>query len=213
MDTRTGEIGLGSATCLTRLDLRELTPVLIAGQGAVTAQSAGDSAGRTRNLMRSRLIEGVPVSAILDELAVFDVAHETRQYGMVDVNGDVVTFTGAQAGPWRGGITGQVGDLVYAVQGNVLSGANVVQDAADAVINTPGDMADKLLAAMQAARDGGGDGRCSCDTREPESCGSPPPRPVQKLAHRVHAHRTPRQPGSIARLLLRADPSGLLRSH
>lgn len=182
VDTRTGEIGLGSATCLTQLDLRELTPVVIAGVGAVTAQSAGDSPGRTRNVMRSRLLEGVPVSAILDELAVVDSAHETRQYGMVDVSGDVVTFTGTQAGSWRGGITGRIGDLVYAVQGNVLSGENVVQDAADAVVNTPGDLADKLLAAMQAARDGGGDGRCSCNSAQPESCGSPPPTPF-KSAH------------------------------
>lgn len=182
VDTRTGEIGLGSATCLVQLDLRETTPVLIAGVGAVTAQSAGDIAGRTRNIIRSRFLEGVPVSAILDELTLVDASHQSRQYGMVDVTGDVVTFTGDQAGAWRGGMTGQIGDLVYAVQGNVLSGGNVVQDAVDAVINTPGDMADKLLAAMQAARDGGGDGRCSCNSVLPESCGSPPPVPF-KSAH------------------------------
>ncbi|MEM9373517.1 MAG: DUF1028 domain-containing protein [Planctomycetota bacterium] len=179
VDTRTGEIGLGSATCLTRLDLRELTPVLVAGSGAVTAQSAGDSDGFTRSYMRDRLLEGVPVADILDGLSQIDGAHQTRQYGMVDVSGGAVTFSGAQAGAWRGGLTGRAGDLVYAVQGNVLSGENVVADAAGAVVNTPGDIADKLLAAMVAAREAGGDGRCSCDPRNPEDCGSPPPAPFK----------------------------------
>ncbi len=179
VDTRTGEIGLGSATCLTRLDLRELTPVLVAGSGAVTAQSAGDSDGFTRSYIRDRLLEGVPVADILVGLGQIDVNHQTRQYGMIDVSGGAVTFTGTQAGPWRGGLTGQTGDLVYAVQGNVLSGENVVADAASAIVNTEGDLADRLLASMVAAREAGGDGRCSCDGRNPEQCGSPPPAPFK----------------------------------
>jgi uncharacterized Ntn-hydrolase superfamily protein len=182
VDTRTGEIALGSATCLIRLDLRELTPVLVAGSGAVTAQSAGDTDGFTRSYIRDRLLEGVPVADILDGLSQIDTAHQSRQYGMIDVSGGAITFTGSQAGEWRGGLTGQIGDLVYAVQGNVLSGENVVADAASAVVNTPGDLADKLLGAMVAARRAGGDGRCSCDPRNPEDCGSPPPEPF-KSAH------------------------------
>lgn len=182
VDTRTGEIGLGSATCLIRLDLRELTPVLVAGSGAVTAQSAGDSDGFTRSYIRDRLLEGVPVADILDGLSQIDTGHQSRQYGMIDVSGGAVTFSGSQAGAWRGGLTGQIGDLVYAVQGNVLSGENVVADAASAVVNTDGDLADKLLASMVAAREAGGDGRCSCDPRNPEDCGSPPPAPF-KSAH------------------------------
>ncbi|RMH27931.1 MAG: DUF1028 domain-containing protein [Planctomycetota bacterium] len=182
VDTRTGEIALGSATCLTRLDLRELTPVLITGVGAVTAQSSGDSTGRNRSFIRDRLLEGVPPEQLLELLADFDGNHQSRQYGIIDTRGGVATFTGSLAGPWAGGLTGQTGDLVYCVQGNVLSGGNVVQDAADAIVNTPGDLAEKLLAAMVAAREAGGDGRCSCDVRNPESCGSPPPAPF-KSAH------------------------------
>lgn len=174
VDTRTGEIALGSATCLTRLDLRELTPVLIAGRGAVTAQSAGDSTGRNRALIRDRLIQGVPVADILAELSGFDASHQSRQYGMIDAEGGVVTFTGSQASAWAGGVTGSHGDLVWAVQGNILTGPNVVGGPVQAIIDTPGDLAAKLMAAMVAARVEGGDGRCSCLSGGPTDCGSPP---------------------------------------
>lgn len=182
VDTRTGEIGVASATCLTGLDLRELTPVLIAGVGAVTAQSAGDTNARNRTLIRNRLLEGVPLAGILDELGVTDAAHQSRQYGMVDASGDALTFTGTGDGPWAGGVTGRAGDLVYAVQGNVLSGPNVVEDAAQAIVTTPGDLPERLMAAMLAARHAGGDGRCSCNPGNPQACGSPPPTPF-KSAH------------------------------
>ncbi|WP_277214025.1 hypothetical protein, partial [Isoptericola croceus] len=42
-----------------------------------------------------------------------------------------------------------------------------------AVINTSGDMAEKLMAGMEAARATGGDGRCSCNPNAPTSCGCP----------------------------------------
>lgn len=175
VDTRTGEIGLASATCLTRLDLRALTPVLISGVGGVTAQSAGDSTGLNRSLMRDRLIRGVALADILAELQATDTGHQTRQYGMIDVTGDTLTFTGTQASDWAGGQTGRSGDIAWAVQGNILTGPNVVQDAVDAIVGTDGDLAAKLMASMVAAREAGGDGRCSCSQQSPTGCGSPPP--------------------------------------
>lgn len=175
VDTRTGEIGVASATCLTGLDLRELTPVLVAELGGVTAQSAGDSRGVNRTFARDRMIEGYTPDEIVQLLAGFDAGHQSRQYGMVDAHGGAATFTGANAGGWAGGVTGTVGDLVYAVQGNVLTGDPVVGLAEHAIITTEGDLPAKLMAAMEAARSMGGDGRCSCAPAQPESCGSPPP--------------------------------------
>jgi uncharacterized Ntn-hydrolase superfamily protein len=175
VDTRTGEIGLGSATCLVGLDLREVTPVLVAGLGGLTAQSAGDSRGVNRTFVRDRMIEGVDPEEIINLLAVFDPGHESRQYGMVDVHGGAATFSGSLDGQWAGGVVGQVGDLVYAIQGNVLTGNPVVAMAEQAVIGTPGDLSAKLMAGMEAARSMGGDGRCSCRPSQPEDCGSPPP--------------------------------------
>ncbi len=172
----TGEIGVASATCLTDLDLREITPMLVAGMGGLTAQSAGDMRGVNRTFVRDRMIEGIAPADILPLLQVFDPGHQSRQYGMLDALGRTATFSGASNGQWAGGVTGQTGDLYYAVQGNVLTGAPVVAMAEQAIIATPGDLPAKLMAAMEAAQSMGGDGRCSCLPTQPEACGSPPPK-------------------------------------
>jgi hypothetical protein len=190
VDTRTGEIAVGSATCLTNFDLRANTPVLIPGIGGATAQSFVDSTGQNRVFIRDRLSEGVNPTDILTQLATFDSGHQTRQYGIVDTLGRTATFSGTGDGQWAGGRTGtfmnvyagQVGPVAYAIQGNVLTGQPVVDQAVLAAVSAPGDLPAKLMAAMQAARLMGGDGRCSCSPSAPTSCGSPPPS-FTKSAH------------------------------
>ncbi len=186
-DTRTGEIAVGSATCLTNIDLRENTPVLITGRGALTAQSAVDTEGFNRGLARDLILDGLTPDDILLELENFDPNHQTRQYGFVDARGLAATFSGLQASEWKGGVTGRIergrpgpeDDIVYAVQGNILTGAPVVLMAEQAIIHAlpastdQGDLALALMLSMEAAYDFGGDGRCSCD-QGATACGSPP---------------------------------------
>lgn len=182
IDTRTGEIALGSATCLTGFDLQANTPVIVRGVGGATAQSFVDSTSQNRTLIRDQLALGTDPADILQLLSTFDNGHQTRQYGIADALGRAATFTGSSAFQWAGGKTGKVGDLVYAVQGNILTGAPVVDAAVEAILNTPGDLAEKLMASMEAARSFGGDGRCSCSPQNPTSCGAPPPS-FAKSAH------------------------------
>lgn len=182
IDTRTGEIALGSATCLTGFDLQANTPVMLLGVGGATAQSSVDSNGWNRTYIRDRFLDGWSPEQILAGLSTFDGGHQTRQYGFADVLGRTATFSGTGAGAWAGGRTGRVGDLVYAVQGNVLTGEPVVSLAVDAIVNTPGDLAEKMMAGMEAARLMGGDGRCSCRPNDADGCGSPPPS-FEKSAH------------------------------
>lgn len=196
-DTRTGEIVIGSATCLESFDLRRETPVLITGVGAVTAQSAVDGSGLNRMLIRDRLLQGVPLESILEELSNFDAGHLNRQYGFISTTGDslgeTLTYSGIQNADFAGGITGRIergqpgpaDDIIYTVQGNILSGENVVQGAVDAIVQSAVDDSDlpgMLMSGMQAARMEGGDGRCSCSSGNPTGCGSPPPEPF-KSAH------------------------------
>lgn len=173
VNTRTGEIAVGSATCLTGFDLEANTPVLVPMVGAATAQSFVDSNGLNRTFIRDSLLRGDTLNATLAALAVRDSGHQTRQYGMIKVNGEALTFSGTSAGPWAGGATGRVGDLAYAVQGNVLTGPPVVSRAVDALLTTQGDLAARMMAGMEAARAMGGDGRCSCGPQA-DACGSPP---------------------------------------
>lgn len=189
-DTRTGEIVIGSATCVESINLQQSTPVLISGVGAVTAQSAVDITGMNRQVIRDRLLQGVPLDAILEELAMSDGGHDNRQYGFITAQGHTLTYSGIQNAAWAGGQTGRIergspgyaDDIVFSVQGNILSGSNVVQAAVDAIHISDGDLPAMMMEAMQAAKSAGGDGRCSCSNADPTGCGSPPPEPF-KSAH------------------------------
>jgi hypothetical protein len=181
IDLSTGEIAVGIATCLTGFDLRPNTIVVVPGFGVAAAQSyVGPLV--LRELIRAELLNGTPVNQILAMLAAADSGHQTRQYGIASVYAGTTTFTGTGAGAWAGGLTGQVGNFAYTVQGNVLTGAPVIQAAELAIQTTTGTIGDKLMAAMQAASSMGGDGRCSCNPNAPTSCGAPPPS-FTKAAH------------------------------
>jgi hypothetical protein len=182
VDTESKEIGVASATCLTGFDLERNLPVVLVETGAACAQSAIDGGAVNRMLIHEELLKGTDPEEILELLADSDNNHQSRQYGIADHIGRAVTFTGTQAGRWRGGVTGQYGNVVYAIQGNVLTGEPVILEAEAAILNTPGDMVAKLMAGMEAARLMGGDGRCSCSPNDPDGCGSPPPS-FTKTAH------------------------------
>ncbi|MFG0329411.1 MAG: DUF1028 domain-containing protein [Phycisphaerales bacterium] len=182
IDTETKEIAIGSATCLTFFDLKEGTPVLVVEKGGATAQALVDGGARNRSVIWSNLQFGVDPIEILDVLKLIDGAHQSRQYGIVDTQGRALTFSGFNTLDWAGGVTGSTGTLVYAVQGNILTGEPVVLEAEAAILNTPGDIPEKLMAAMEAAREMGGDGRCSCSPQDPTGCGSPPDQ-FTKSAH------------------------------
>lgn len=175
IDRRTGEIAVASATCLTNFDLAVWVPVIVVGKGAGCAQSYVDPSGATRVYIRDQLALGTPPSQILTGLAALDPGHQSRQYGLADVLGRAIGFTGSGAGAYASDRVGQVGDIVYAIQGNVLTGGPVLAAAEIAIYTTPGDLGTKLMAAMEAARSYGGDGRCSCSESTPTACGSPPP--------------------------------------
>ena len=55
-------------------------------------------------------------------------------------------------------------DIYYSVQGNILASDAVVRNAARALEQADGDVLDKVMAAMEAADDAGGDRRGTCET-------------------------------------------------
>jgi uncharacterized Ntn-hydrolase superfamily protein len=176
VNTRTREVGVSTATCLEDFNLRSGVPVIFVGEGAAAAQSFLDSTGTNRRLIyfSFRDTEETPAE-ILAQLAVTDAGHQTRQYGIVNFTGGPVTFTGNRAGDAATGVTGQIGDVIYAIQGNILTGDEVVLAAEAAFRAKKGDLGQKIMAGMEAARALGGDGRCSCTTGPATSCGVPPP--------------------------------------
>lgn len=172
-DSETKEVAVGTVTCLNNFDLLALVPVIVVGRGGAAVQAAGDFDGTRRPIIFEHLMLGTDPEEILALLAEIS-GHQSRQYGISDTQGRMITFTGSSTFQWAGGVVGMQGTMVYAIQGNILAGACVVPAIEEAVLNTKGDVAAKLMAGMQAAQFAGGDGRCSCSPNNPTSCGCPP---------------------------------------
>ncbi len=180
VDRRTGEVAVGGATCLANTDLLELIPAVAVGVGAGCIQSRGDAPALVT--LYDGLVRGDVPPVVMEDVKSLWPNPGAYQVGIVAFRGRPKTFTGGQAGRAAGGVFGQVGDFAYAIQGNVLTGPSVWLGAEAALLTTPGDLATKMMAAMEAARAAGGDGRCSCDLGRPTSCGDPPTS-FEKSAH------------------------------
>ncbi|MDA1266452.1 MAG: DUF1028 domain-containing protein [Planctomycetota bacterium] len=180
---KTGEVCCASATCIGgQFPLKRWLPVIVVGKGAAAAQSAVDTTGINRKRIWDGFHADQEPERILELLSIVDGGHQSRQYGIVSFDGAPVTFTGWGAGAGKHGVIGETDELIYAIQGNVITGDPVVDLAEQALLNTPGDLATKVMAGMEAARSMGGDGRCSCSQSDPDGCGSPPPN-FTKSAH------------------------------
>ena len=172
-DCQSREVAVGTVTCLNNLDLLAIVPVVVVGKGAAAVQAAGDFDGIRRPVIFDGFINGDSPEEIFALLEQFS-GHQRRQYGIADTQCRMLTFTGNNASQWKGGVVGRQGSMVYAIQGNILAGGCVVPAIELAVLNTDGDVAEKLMAGMEAARENGGDGRCSCSPNNPTGCGCPP---------------------------------------
>lgn len=173
-DRATGEVCVATATCLANFDLQRYVPMIVVGEGGAAAQSSIDIQAVNRRRIRDGLRRGIPPHAILNYLVNVIGNQTNRQYGIVSLSAGPVTYSGPACGVWFGGLTGTAGTVSYAIQGNVLTGLPVITAAETALLNTQGDLATRVMAAMEAARSMGGDGRCSCSQSAPDSCGAPP---------------------------------------
>ncbi len=180
-NTRTKEVTIASATCLSSFNLRNALPVMKVGIGGGCSQSQVDSGFVFRPAMWNGLGAGLSPQEILDQLVLLPSV-ESRQFGIVNMDDLPVTYTGAFVGAARPGLVGVSGEIRYAIQGNLLAGDEPVQMAELALLNTPGDMTQRVMAAMEAARFWGGDGRCSCPGGVAPCPPLPPPTPF-KSAH------------------------------
>ncbi|NQU47839.1 MAG: DUF1028 domain-containing protein [Planctomycetes bacterium] len=173
VNTRTGEICVASATCVPGSDLMLWTPMMLPDIGVAVCQAA--SPQEMKVVMQEYMLLGHSPKRLKNRVDNKFGNVGARQYAIIDMEGRYLVHTGDTNGSWAGHLTGQLGDMVYTIQGNVLAGEAVITEAELALLNTPGDMSQKVMAAMEAAMSMGGDGRCSCDTRFPDSCGTPPP--------------------------------------
>lgn len=126
-----------------------------AGVGAIATQSFIDpSYGKFGlDLMRG----GKSAEAALKGLIAADAHPEVRQVAFVDAKGNVAAHTGAKAIEAAGHTTGRG----FSVQANLMLRPTVPAAMAHAYLNSRGDLAERLLAALEAAQAEGGDIRGS----------------------------------------------------
>lgn len=153
LDPMTGELG---ATVTTRNTcVGNGVPWVRVGVGAVATQAATrtDYGPEILDLIAS----GLSAPAALEQAMADDDRAASRQLGVIDHNGSVGQHTGDH-GPWAGERSGRN----YAVQGNVLVGPEVLDAVARVFEATEGSerqLADRMIAAMEAGHAAGGDRR------------------------------------------------------
>ncbi len=121
------------------------------GVGAVATQSFAEPSYGPKGLALMK--DGVAPADAIAQLTAADPGQATRQLGFVDAQGRVASHTGAKCIQFA---SSHVGDG-FAVQANIMSNDKVVPAMATAYETTKGDLADRMLAALDAAQAVGGD--------------------------------------------------------
>ena len=150
-DPATGDLGVAVASKF--LAVGSVVPWAQAGIGAIATQAWANVSYGPDGL--AALARGDDAAAVVAALTDADEAASERQLGIVDAVGRSATHTGAACLTWAGGRTAR--DV--AVQGNILVGPAVVDDALAAFQAAQGPLPDRLLAALAAGDQAGGDAR------------------------------------------------------
>src|SRR6201988_70655 len=148
-DPATGELGVA-----VQSHWFSVGPIVLwaeAGVGAVATQSFVDPSYGKNGLELMRAGKSAPDT--LKELLEKDEGREVRQVAMIDAQGRVDAWTGKNDIQAAGHIVGKN----FSVQANLLLNDKVWPAMARAFENTKGDLADRMLAALDAAQAAGGD--------------------------------------------------------
>lgn len=151
-DQATGEFGVAVQSKF--LAVGAVVPWARAGVGAVATQAYANPAYGPEGL--ALLGSGKTAEEAVGALTRADGDREHRQLGIVDARGRSATRTGEKCFDWAGGIAG----THYAAQGNILVGREPVGAMAETFEQT-GELrlANRLLDALAAAQEMGGDSR------------------------------------------------------
>ena len=135
------------------LAVGSIVPFAKAEVGAIATQSWANTTFGPNGL--KMLSEAKSAQETLDTLLENDDDREHRQVAIVDRQGRIAHFTGDKCLKWAGAQTGDH----YCCLGNILVGKEVVSDMAETFEKTDGSLADRMLAAMVAGQNAGGDRR------------------------------------------------------
>jgi len=164
VDSVNGEIGSAGASCVGytagyphgALILSDVIP----GIGAIHTQASYLKANQ--DYAHELMIAGLSPQQIIDSLVAHDAQGNPtlRQYGIVDYNNGhprSASYTGSHCTNYKN----DTNNIYYSIQGNILLGQKVLDSMQNRFLNTPGTLADRLMASLQGAKMIGADTRCT----------------------------------------------------
>jgi uncharacterized Ntn-hydrolase superfamily protein len=151
-DYSTGQFGIAVATRFFAVGAR--VPHIAAGIGAIATQALVNPYYGIDGLRLLR--EGRSPRAVVEALIAADGGRESRQMHIMDAGGRIASHTGRDCVDWCGHVEGDG----FSIAGNILAGARVLDDTAQAYLaNRDLPFAQRLIAAMHAGEAAGGDKR------------------------------------------------------
>ena len=130
-----------------------VVPFASADAGAIATQSFANVAYGPDGLDLFR--EGHAASEVVERLTEADDDAPDRQVGVVGQDGSIAAFTGEDCFAYAGDSQGEN----YTVQGNILENSDTLEAMAETYETSEGGLPEKLIAALQAGNEAGGDKR------------------------------------------------------
>ena len=149
LDAETGQLGV--AVQSHWFSVGTVVPWAKAGIGAVATQSIAEPSYGPKGL--TLMEQGIPADEALKSLLAKDIGENVRQVAMVDARGNVGVHTGLRCISYAGHLTGKN----YSVQANIMAKPTVPAAMSQAFEKTGGNLAERMLAALDAAEAEGGD--------------------------------------------------------
>lgn len=150
-DPVTNELGVAIQSRAFRAGA--IVPYAKAGVGAIATQANANSTYGPKGL--ALLERGLSPDEVVKRLTEEDNGKDSRQLAVIDAKGRVQAYTGSKCSYWAGHVEGKD----YSVQGNILAGEAVVKAMAEAFEKAKGELAERMMAALDAGQAAGGDAR------------------------------------------------------
>ena len=180
---KTLALGVAVSTAVTAVG--SVVPHVKVNVGAIATQAQTNTVYGTDGLLL--LEKGEVPQKTLKKLLAADKDREKRQVIIIDAKGRTAAFTGKETEDWKGHAIGEN----CVVAGNMLTGCEVLQAMHDSFKEEKGTLASRLLTALEAGQEAGGDkrGRLSAALLVADSRWIGSSRPLLDL--RVDAHSNP----------------------
>lgn len=205
-DAATGEVGVAVQSKVYGVGPR--VAWTLGGVGAVATQAQSNETFGPNGL--KLLAVGLSAEETLKQLLAHDEGRDMRQVAVIDLNGGIAAWTGSGCSDWAGDRQG----ADYSCQGNILAGQAVVDDMAAAFeAAAGGELAHRLIAALEAGQAAGGDkrGRQSAAVLVGRAHADFPEYAERYVDIRVEDHATPI--AELRRLYTMYEGQGLVQAH